>query len=151
MHWAVPTLFLFFFDKNQFVMWYCPFTCGWSSSHVCTEERLPRKKAQVVSPSYAQWTILREFPDYWWLFPMQKVPRYGTRLSEERRKKAWKKMNNYSDFRLFQVCRLVTTNTWLLHVLLLKTALDCAKLYRLLYVFLDVSICSLAIILPCKC
>ena len=51
---------------------------------------LPRKKAQVVSPSYAQSkaknTIPREFHGYWWLFRMLHVSGYGARLAEERKK-----------------------------------------------------------------
>ena len=51
-------------------------------------------------------TIFREFRDYWWLFRMLHVSRYGARVGKE--------MMNNSDFRPFQVCRfkIVTTHCY---------------------------------------
>ena len=64
---------------------------------------------------------------------MLHVLHYGTRLVEEER---IKKMNN-SDYRPFQVCHFK-----------IVTAADWGRLYKLLGVLLDTSICSQAMISP---
>ena len=55
---------------------------------VCPLSLPSKKRVQVPSHSYAQneaqFDIPREFPGFWWLFRMQHISRYGTRLAEER-------------------------------------------------------------------
>ena len=69
---------------------------------------------------------------------MQHLSHYGARLFEER------KMNN-SDFQLFQVCHFKL----ILHIAI--TTADWGRLYKLLGVLLDASICSPVMISLCKC
>ena len=78
-------------------------------------------------------TTPREFPGYWWLFWMQHLSHYSARLIEERR---WTML-------IFDRFRFATLK-WLLHIAI-ATA-DWVRLYKLLYVVLDASICSPAII-----
>ena len=107
-------LWRFVSDKNLLTICYavpCTHIIAMHHPCICVDKWLPTastlcplslscKKAQAVSPSYAQSkaqrTISREFCDYWWLFQMLHVSRYGTsyRLVEEERKKG-----NNSDFR----------------------------------------------------
>ena len=75
----------------------------------------------------------REFPSYWWLFQMQHLSRYSARLAEERR---WTIL-------IFNRFRFATLKQ-LLHIAI--TTVDWGRLYKLLYVVLDISICSPAMI-----
>ena len=68
---------------------------------------------------------------------MQHLSRYGTRLFEE---EVNKKRNN-SDFWLFQVCHFKVVT---IHIAI--TTADWGRLYKLLDVLLDASICSLVMI-----
>ena len=118
----------------NFVMRCRPRTCGWCVSLVFVHQQmasnsqhtlllsLPCKKAQAVSPTYAQSKaqmdrISSEFHDYWWwLFRTLHILHHNTRPADERRKK--------EEDEQFSV-------TWF---------------NKLFYVLFDGSICSLAII-----
>ena len=67
---------------------------------------------------------------------MQHLSHYGARLVGEERKKE-RKMNN-SEFQPFQVCHFKIVNTHCHY-----TTADWGRLYKLLDVLLDASICSL--------
>ena len=104
--------------------------------------QLSSQKVQAVSASYAQsklkWAIPREFPDYF-----EYCTYHTTALGWL---KNWtKKESANSDFRPFQAChfKIVTV-----HIAI--TTADWARLYKLLYVLLDVRICFLATISLCK-
>ena len=69
---------------------------------------------------------------------MQHLSCYGARLFEEE----FEKITDNSDFQLFHVChfKIITTHCF--------TTADWGRLYKLLDVLLDTSICSLAMISP---
>ena len=85
-------------------MWYRPRNCGcmhhprtcvdkWrpTASMLCLLSLPRQESASGMSQLHSKQTqkdhIFREFYDYWWLFQMLHVSRYGTRLVEEERKK----------------------------------------------------------------
>ena len=117
---------------------YHPHTCTdkWrpTASTLCPHDRKALELCHSYTQNKAQKHHPQRIPGYWWLFQTQHLSHYSARLVEE------KKMNN-SDFCPFQVChfRIVTTHCYYY----------CNRLYKLLYVVLDASICSPAMISPC--
>ena len=109
--------------NNLIFVTHCrPRNCGWSARDVhwrmasTTSTHCPlsllRKKAQAVSPSYAQNKALknipREFHGYWWLLEHYTYRVTALGLAEERKKE------QFWLFRPFQVClfKIVTTHCY---------------------------------------
>ena len=122
----------------------CPRTCGccviracapWRMASICGASTLCPHDQKVLKlcRSYAQHKCKmhtpRKFPGYWWLFWTQNLSRYSARLAEERRRWA---------ILIFDRFRFATLKQ-LLHIAI--TTADWRRLYNLLYVVLDASIC----------
>ena len=119
-----------------------------SHLHTCTDKwccastHCPMIEALKLCHSYAQHQVrnthAKKISSYWWLFRMQNLSCYITRLAEERRR--WTSL-------IFDRFRFATLKQ-LLHIAI-ATA-DWGRLYKLLYVVLDASISSPAMISPWK-
>ena len=109
-------LFLFFFDKIQFLLCSAAHAhpVDVSSLHVCTDEwtsnsqyALPSQfspqesasdKSQLRSKLSSMNHPQRVSPDYWWLFWILCISRYGARLAEERTEKKDRKKEEDEQF-----------------------------------------------------